>query len=148
MSDPSKSSAAALVGTWRQLTAVAEALPSGVQRNVTGPNPVAYVIFTPDGRMMLMGVDPDRRKPAGGVPTAEEAKDLYFSMIAYGGTYTVNGNEVVYDLDISWNQVWTGTMQLRYWEIKDGRLIISTPEIIDPFVGGRSIHRLTWEKIN
>lgn len=147
MSDPSNSSSAALIGTWRQLTAVAEALPSGVKRDVMGPNPVAYVIFTPNRRMMLMGVDPDRKRPAGKVPTAEEAKELYFSMIAYGGTYTVDGNEVVYDLDISWNQVWTGTKQLRYWEIKDGRLTISTPEFIDPFVGGRSIHRITWEKI-
>ncbi len=147
MSWKTNPSSAALVGTWRQLTAVAVAIPSGVTRDVMGPHPVAYVIFTPNGRMMLMGVDPDRKRPAGEVPTNDEAKYLYSSMIAYGGTYTVSGREVVYDLDISWNQVWTGTKQLRYWEITDGRLVISTPEFIDPFIGGRSVHRITWEKI-
>jgi hypothetical protein len=129
------------------LSAVAEAIPSGVTRDVMGPRPVAYVIFTPGGRLMLMGVDPGRKRPEGEVPTPGEARYLYSSMIAYGGTYAVNGREVVYDLDISWNQAWTGTKQLRYWEIRDGRLIISTPEFTDPFIGGRSVHRITWEKI-
>ncbi len=144
---PEQNNAAALVGTWRQIAAVAEALPSRVRRDVMSERPVAYVMFSPGGRMMLMGVNPNRAKPAGDVPTDEEARYLYHSMIAYAGTYRVSGNEVVYDLDISWNQLWTGTKQLRYWEIRDGRLVISTPEFIDPFIGGRSIHRITWEKI-
>ena len=147
MPEANSGSAAQLVGTWRQLTAVAEAIPSGIRRDVMSERPVAYVMFSPGGRMMLMGVNPNRTRPAGEVPTDEEARYLYCSMIAYGGTYKVSGNEVVYDLDISWNQLWTGTKQLRYWEIRDAQLIISTPEFIDPFIGGRSIHRITWEKI-
>jgi Lipocalin-like domain len=138
---------AGLLGTWRQLSAVTENIATGEQRNVFREKPVGFVQFTSDGRVTLITIDPVRKKPAGDIATAEEASELYRTMIAYGGTFSIAGNSVTYDLDITWNENWTGSLQLRYWELRDGKLFVWTPEFDDPFKGGRAVHRLSFEKM-
>jgi hypothetical protein len=138
---------AGLLGTWRQLSAVTENLSTGEQTNVFRGQPVGFVQFTPDGRVTLMTIDTVRKKPAGDIATAAEASELYQTMIAYSGTFSTSGNSVTYDLDVTWNENWTGTLQLRYWELRDGMLFVWTPEFDDPFKGGRAVHRLSFEKM-
>jgi hypothetical protein len=53
---------------------------------------------------------------------------LYRTMISYAGTYTVNAEKVVHHVDISWNQNWTGTDQVRFYKLEGNTLTItSTP---------------------
>jgi hypothetical protein len=140
--------AAALVGTWKQLSGVVEVVGSadGAQTNLSAA-PNGYVNFAPDGRLLMLTVDSSRKKPAGNPPSTEDAAALFRSMIAYAGTYTVDGNKVTYHLDVSWNELWTGTDQLRFWRIEGDRLHVSTPEIVNPLTGKRSIHRLVFERV-
>jgi hypothetical protein len=81
------------------------------------------------------------------VPTPAEAEALYRSMIAYAGSYKVEGNKVTYDLDITWNESWNGTKQVRFWEVSGDRLTVTTPEIVNPLTGKRSVFKLTFQKI-
>lgn len=141
------SDASMLVGTWKQLSGTLEEVGSGVVRQSRDSPPIGYVNFSADGRLMLISVESERRKPAGEVPTAEEAAQLFRTLIAYAGAYTVQGNQVTYDLDVTWNESWTGTKQLRYWEINGDRLMISTPEMVNPWTGKRSVMRLTFQKV-
>ena len=136
-----------LIGTWKQLTGTMVEEGSDVSKSNLSAAPNGYVNFSPDGRLLLLSVDSARRKPAGEVPTAAEAEALYRSMIAYAGTYTVEGNKVTYHLDVTWNESWTGSDQVRFWKVEGERLTVTTPEIVNPLTGKRSVFRLTFQKV-
>ena len=46
-------------------------------------------------------------------------------MVAYAGTYTPRKGKVVCQIDISWNQSWTETAQVRFFELGGNRLTIT-----------------------
>ena len=139
--------ASMLIGTWKQLTGTMVEEGGGERKSNLSAAPNGYVNFSTDGRLMLLSTDSARKAPAGQVPTPAEAEALYRSMIAYAGTYKVEGNVVTYDLDVSWNKSWTGTKQVRYWEVNGDRLTVTTPEIVNPLTGKRSVFRLTFQKV-
>lgn len=58
----------------------------------------------------------DRETPAGVPPSTEQKIDLFDSMLAYTGTYTLHEDRVIHHLDASWNQSWTGTNQVRFYK--------------------------------
>jgi len=137
----------ALIGTWKQLSGTMVETGSGEQKSNLSAAPNGYVNFSADGRLILLSTDSARKAPAGQVPTAAEAEALYRSMIGYAGSYKVEGNKVTYDLDVSWNQSWTGSKQVRFWEVNGDRLTITTPEIVNPLTGKPSVFRLTFQKV-
>ncbi len=141
------SDASLLIGTWKQLSGTMVEEGSSVSRSNLSAAPNGYVNFSADGRLMLLSTDSARKAPVGEVPTPEEAEALYRSMIAYAGTYKVEGNQVTYDLDVAWNQSWNGTKQVRFWEVNGDRLTVTTPEIVNPLTGRRSVFRLTFRKV-
>ena len=112
-----------LVGTWKLIAAVREELPSGTKTDFLGSNPTGYINYAPDGRMMVLNVGAGRRKPAGANATTAEAEALFRSMTGYGGTYTIEGNEITHHVDVSWNETWTGTKQKRIARFEDNRVL-------------------------
>jgi hypothetical protein len=136
-----------LLGTWKQLSGTMVEEGSGEPKSNLSAAPNGYVNFGADGRLILLSTDSARKTPAGEVPTAAEAEALYRSMIGYAGSYRVEGNTVTYDLDVTWNQSWTGTRQVRFWEVNGDRLTITTPKIVNPLTGKASVFRLTFEKV-
>jgi hypothetical protein len=136
-----------LLGTWRLVSNTLEEVPSGTKVDLFGPNPIGFINYGADGRMMILQVRRDRPKPAGPVPTAEEAAALFRSLIAYGGTFTVSGNKVTHHVDISWNQTWTGHDQVRFFRFDGNRVELSTELSPDPVHGKMSVRRLVWEKL-
>jgi hypothetical protein len=89
----------------------------------------------------------DRKMPAHNTATAAEAENLFRSVISYAGTYTIAGNEVTHHVDISWNESWTGTKQVRIFKFEGNKVSLSTPVSPDPFDGKMSICSLVWEKV-
>ena len=59
-----------LLGTWKLLSAVREDIPSGAKTDLLGANPVGYINYAPDGRMMVINVGGERPKPAAGSATS------------------------------------------------------------------------------
>jgi hypothetical protein len=49
--------------------------------------------------------------------------------------------------DVSWNETWTGTDQVRNYAFEGDRLMLATAPSPNPFTGKMSIRTLTWEKI-
>src|ERR1700739_3954854 len=86
--EQAKSAQQEILGTWRLVSYVREEVASGAKSDVMGAHPSGYINYGRDGRMMVMIVGGDRRKPAGAVATPEEAQALLTSMLAYAGTYT------------------------------------------------------------
>jgi hypothetical protein len=135
-----------LFGAWKQLSGTYVDLETGEERPGLSKAPNGYLYFGRDGRMFNLTVDSARQKPAGPRPTAAEAEALYRSLIAYTGTFGVEGDRVFFDLDVSWNESWTGTRQVRAFELAGDRLMISA-DIVNPMTGKPARHRLVFEKV-
>jgi hypothetical protein len=140
-------SAAVIIGTWKLQSYVREVLASGKRYNQFGDNPDGYLGYSPDGRMYAIFVRHDRIRPDDVVPTDEEGVRLLGTMVAYAGTYTLEQGRVVHHIDVSWNQAWTGTDQVRFFELDGETLTITTAPYKSYHDGqdGRSI--LVWRKV-
>ena len=136
-----------LVGTWKLISAVSEDLSTSQKTNIYKGTPVGFITYGADGRVMTIIVDSMRKKPAANVATTAEAEALFRSMAAYAGTYTVKGNQVIHVPDVSWNETWTGTDQIRDYKFDGERLLLATAPSPNPFTGKMSVRTLVWEKI-
>jgi hypothetical protein len=136
-----------VVGSWRLLSWVQEDVESKVVQTVFGDNPVGVITYTSDGHMSVFIANPKLRAAGGPFATDAEAADLYRTMVAYSGTYSVDGNEVTHKVEVSWNEAWNGTGQDRVIEVKDNRLTIKTPTMVSQMSGKRSINTLVWERM-
>jgi hypothetical protein len=139
----------AILGTWSLDSYVREEVPSGAKSDVMGAHPSGYINYGRDGRMMVMIVGGERKKPAGAVATPEEAQALMTSMLAYGGTYKIDTQAkiVVHHIDISWDQARTGTDQVRSYKLEGKRITLTTEPSADPATGKKTVRMLVWEKL-
>ena len=137
----------AVLGTWRLQSYVREVLETGERYNQFGDNPDGYIGYSADGRMYAIFMRNDRIPPADAVPTDEEGVVLLGTMVAYAGTFTLEAEKVTHHIDISWNQAWTGTDQVRFYELDGDILSITTAPYKSYYDGkeGRSI--LVWNKV-
>src|SRR5689334_16395849 len=110
-------------GVWKLNKYTRRFLDTGEVR--TDMLPQAYILYTPGGFMMSITVEEKREPPAGEVLTDEERVRLFKSIIsAYSGTYTVEGDNVIHDVNLSWNEAWTGTKQVRRFKVTGDELVI------------------------
>lgn len=123
-----------------------EAIPSGETIDLFGSHPKGYMVYLPDGRMMSLILRSDREAPSGANPTEAEHAALYRSMLPYSGRYSIQGGQLVHDVDISWNEIWNNTRQVRPFRIEGKRLVISTLPSKDPVDGTLSTRSVVWEK--
>jgi Lipocalin-like domain len=128
-----------VVGSWRLVSWVEVETESKSVHAPFGDNPAGVITYTADGRMSLLIVDAKRKPPSGPKVTDAEANELYRTMIAYSGAYSIEGNKVIHKIEYSWNQAWTGTSQQRFVDVKDNQLTIKTPPIISPVSGKEGI---------
>ena len=147
LAQQSDSAASRLFGTWKLVSVIREEVPSGATMDLMGPSPQGFITYSADGRMMVILVRSDRKKPAANTATATEAENLFRSVISYAGTYTISGNEVTHHVDVSWNESWTGTKQIRIFKFDGNKVSLSTPVSPDPLDGKMSVRSLIWEKV-
>jgi Lipocalin-like domain len=132
-----------LVGVWKLKSFDLQVLGSNGPREVFGSKPRGYLIFTREGRMMTIITRADR-KPA---TTVEEQAALLQSMISYTGRYKVEGSRVVTTPDVSWNEIYTGAQQIRYYTLHDEELSLTTaPQASGVIPGSKIIATLTYER--
>ncbi|TLY60219.1 MAG: lipocalin-like domain-containing protein [Gammaproteobacteria bacterium] len=138
-----------LVGTWRLVSYVGEEVPSGVRSDVMGAHPGGYINYGRDGRMIVIIVGSERKRPAGPVATPEEAAALMRSMLAYAGTYTVDAaaKTVTHHVDVSWDETRTGQSLMRTYRLNGDRLTLLTDPSNDPATGRKTVRTVTWERL-
>ena len=93
-----------------------------------GEKPTGYVIFTPEGRLSFT-LSAEGRQPA---TTDQERAALLSSVIAYTGSYRLEGNRWITQVDVAWNPEWVGTEQTRYFQVEADRLTVTTPWRVMP----------------
>jgi hypothetical protein len=143
----SEASDSMLWGSWRMLSWTTENTQTGEKSEGLGPNPKSFIHYLPDGRMMVFVLSYNRRIPAGLVPTAHEKVALYDSMVAYAGTYTFAADKIIHHIDMSWNQSWTGSEQIRFCHFDGTVLRIKSPPSKNPLNGEEVVHNVVFEKV-
>jgi hypothetical protein len=140
----SSDNSAKILGTWKLVSFEAEIQTTGQKEPVMGQNPTGYAIFTPEGRAFFM-LTGEGRKPA---KTVQESADLLDTLVAYTGTYRLEGDEWITQVDVAWNPEWIGTEQKRFFKMEGDRVQVVTAWGVHPNWPDKGMTRriLTFEK--
>ena len=136
-----------LFGTWRLVSWKRELLDTGETVETFGKAPRGFLNYGHDGRVFFIMAKETRAKPEDLARlTDHERAELYNTMVAYAGRFTFDGNTATHHVEISLNEIWTGTAQIRHLKFEGRRLIMSTvPQ--RGFDGKRVVGVFTWEKL-
>lgn len=135
--------AAGLIGTWKLKSNVIES-KTGDRRLPQGKRPNGYLIFTAEGRLMVLFTSEGREAAR----TEAQRSALFNEMVAYSGIYRVENDRFITRVDVSWNKWWNGTEHVRYFRITGNRLDISSEwEPIRPVLGSPLVRGIAvWER--
>jgi Lipocalin-like domain len=133
-----------VIGIWKLVSYEAEYQATGEREPVLGKNWTGYIIFTPEGRMMVAMTSEGRQAPK----IDQDRAELLKSMVAYSGMYRLEGDKFITKVDVSWNPAWVGTEQVRFFRFEGGRLQITTAwlQAVNRPERGMARGFLTWER--
>jgi Lipocalin-like domain len=132
-----------LFGTWRVTSFKLHVIGESGERDLFGPNPKGYVILTPEPRIMAFIAADGRQPPAN----QAEAAAMLQSMIAYTGRIKLEPDKFTTDVEFSWNQLYIGKPQVRFYIVDGDKLTLLTPEQESATVPGERItSTLTFER--
>ena len=135
-----------LVGTYKLVIEQRTIVDTG--EVVPVKDPQGYITYGSDGRMMVIIVRHPRPRPESIEKTTDQERaDLLRTLTAYAGTYKFNGSEVEHHIDISMNETWTGTTQVRFVKRDRERIVYTTPPFRFHTDGKMSVNMLVWEKV-
>ena len=135
----------ALPGTYRLVSEQRTIVDTGEVISTTSSQ--GYITYGADGRVIVLIVRQPRPRPEGAEKITDAQRiDLFRTMTAYAGTYTFDGTTVEHNIEISMNEVWSGTKQIRTVKRDGDRLVYATPPFPFHSDGKMSINTLVWEK--
>jgi Lipocalin-like domain len=139
----SSDASARILGVWKLVSFEAEIQATGQKESVMGQNPTEFAIFTQTRALFLL--TGEARKPA---KTVQERADLLNTLVAYTGTYRLEGEEWITNLDVAWNPEWIGTEQKRFFKLEGDRLQVLTTWGVHPNWPDKGMTRriLTFER--
>ena len=114
-------------GNYELVSATRKILETGLTEDTFGEKPKGLAMYASDGHFTILITYGGRPRPESiEKMTDRQRADLHRMMTAYGGTYTFDGSKVVHHLDLSWNEVWTGTTNIRDVQRDGDRIIYTT----------------------
>jgi hypothetical protein len=137
-----------LYGAWRLVSYKRTLVTTGETTDVFGKSPKGSITFGRDGRALAL-VTSDKRPnvPDAAKMTDQERAELYKTMIAWAGTYTFDEKTIKIRVDVSWNESWNGTEQMRHVKFEGKRMIMSTEPALGALDGKLRTSVFTWEKV-
>ncbi|MEM8728527.1 MAG: lipocalin-like domain-containing protein [Pseudomonadota bacterium] len=137
----------ALIGSWKMQAWTRQSVATGEITDALGPEPIGYIAYHADGRMMATVFRRDRPAPQHDAwPDTQKAR-LFDDMLAYVASYTLEGNRVVHHVDGSWNPNWQGDLS-RPFTLEGDRLVISGAPGLDPATGEEVVYRMEFIKVS
>jgi hypothetical protein len=86
---------------------------------------------------------PDRKPATNDADSAALLK----SLMVYTGKFTIDGDKLTTNVDLSWNEILTGTAQVRFFKLEGDKLSIRTAEQASAvYPGKKVVGTLTWER--
>jgi len=136
-----------IVGTWK-LVLEENTLKDGSKTHEFGPNGKGYLMYSADGHMCAVEMNPHRAKwkdPAN--PTQQEKAVAFDGSYGYCGPYQIDTkhNQLIHLPEVSTGPGYVGTRQLRPYQFEGNRLILSggtvedEPEVLS--------WKVVWEKV-
>lgn len=121
-----------VVGSWRLISSEASTVHDGEMETIVTEHPEGYIMFTPWGRMMTVCVSGHGEQKKLPMPKSQaDFSDLWKRMLAYTGTYRIEGDEVVTNVEVSWYPHWAGTEQRRRFTLEGDTLtIVTIPQLM------------------
>jgi hypothetical protein len=138
--------AESLIGTWKMQSWTRESIKTGEITDAMGPNPIGYIAYHADGRMMAF-VERRSRVAAHGPDLLEQKAALFDSMLAYAASYRIEGDTVIHTVDGSWNPAWGKTPLIRPFKLKGDHLVISGAPGRDPVTDEEVVYRMEFRKV-
>ena len=86
--------ATAIVGVWKVVSIETKEVASGNVTRPLGDQLTGTFVFTRGGRFSGMVFRADRKPPAGANATEPERVALFNSLVAYNGSYRIDGNKL------------------------------------------------------
>ncbi len=133
-----------VVGTWKLISYEIEIQATGAREPVMGREPTGYATFSPEGRVFFI-LTGEGRKAA---KTDQERAELLKTLVAYSGTYSVEGDKWSTNVEVAWNPEWVGTKQVRDFKLEGERLMVLTPWRLMPNWADKGMTRsiVTFER--
>src|SRR5258708_26303225 len=88
-----------IVGLWKLTSNTTKIVATGAMEKQAGEHPSGYQLFTKGGHMMYFQAAENRKPPAGAVATDAERVALFSTLVAYAGTYKLNGSKVLIHME-------------------------------------------------
>ena len=144
-----------LLGTWK-LISIKAILPDGTVNNEAfGTNPIGYITYTVEGKMMVMFSKSERQLLSGNsaspltsaihsVPIEERA-EAFSTFNSYAGSYTLDGDKVIHHVEIASIPNRIGKNLTRTFTINENQVTLKTPPSRSDDIP--KIFELTWERI-
>ena len=134
-----------LIGTWKLMSAVMEDVESKVQTRAWGERPNGCLILTSAGRWIVIQTAEGRKRAQDDTERAA----AFRSMLAYSGKYRVAADKIVIKVDISADEAWIGTEQVRLFKLEGDKLHIEASPQLYPNFGGKVMRGiLIWSREN
>ena len=131
-----------IVGTWSLMSVAYEDQATGERTSVYGEHPKGIQIATSEGRWLALMTAEGRAVPNNDAERANALK----TMIAYTGRYRVKGGNVITKVEAAWNEAWVGTEQVRAIRFDGEKLLLQSPPMPHPNIGGRVVRVIVaWE---
>jgi Lipocalin-like domain len=132
-----------ILGVWKLVSFEAGIQATGQKESVMGQNPTGFAIFTQTRALFLL--TGEARMPA---KTVQERADLLNTLVAYTGTYRLEGEEWITNVDVAWNPEWIGTEQKRFFKLEGDRLQVLATWRVHPNWPDKGMTRriLTFER--
>ena len=132
-----------IIGTWKLVSCLMEDVETNERKPVWGQNPNGYIVLTSAGRWLAVQTAEGRKPPK----TDEDRVAAFRSMLAYSGKYRTEGNKIIINVDIAWDESWNGTEQVRHYRIEDNRMHIEAEPQSYANFGGKVLRGiLIWER--
>ena len=138
--------ASSIVGTWKMTSYARKEVATGKTAATFGEHPSGYSYYTKGGRYLTFAVTQDRKKNEKADPTDAERIELFKSMYAWGGTYKIEGNKVIYTVDIAWVPSWVGNTRTSQVEIASNKLTLTTSPFKSTLDGQDIVVVTTYER--
>jgi hypothetical protein len=145
LASPAVAADVSILGTYRLVSEQRTIVDTG--EVIPGAGARGYITYDNDGRMIVLIVRQPRPRPEGAEKITDQQRiELFRTITAYAGTYKFDGTTIEHNIEISMNEVWSGTKQVRSIKRDGDRLVYSTPPFPFHTDGKMSINTLAWER--
>ena len=144
-----------LLGTWKLISITAIFPDGNIDKEAFGANPIGYITYTIEGKMMVIFSKSERQFLSGNsaspltaaihsVPIEERA-EAFSTFNSYAGSYSFDGNKVIHHVEIASIPNRIGKSLTRTFVLNGDRVTLITPPSKSD--NTPKIFELTWERI-